>query len=131
MKLRGRVVNGGNVQGIAVVLDIPFSFIGDFDPSTGTLVLAGHPLNGESIAGKILVCPGGKGGTIAPFVAYQASTSGNAPKAIICEKADPILCESAIVINIPLLDRFEKSPISAIRSGQSVRIEGEILTVDE
>jgi predicted aconitase with swiveling domain len=127
VKLKGRVINGGQVRGEAVVLDVPFSFIGDFDPDTGKIVIAGHPLQGKSLAGKILVCPTGKGGTIAPFVAYQAWQKGNAPAAILCEEAEPLLCESALTINIPILDRFDRSPVTAIRTGQTIRVqEGEV-----
>jgi len=127
MILKGRVINGGEAAGEAVVLDTPFSFIGEFDAGAGTLVLEGHPLNGASVAGKILVCPTGKGGTIAPFIAYQAMQAGKAPAAIVCETADPILCECALVINIPILDSFKVSPLKAIKTGQMVTIaNGEV-----
>ena len=76
MKIKGRIINGGEAIGKAFVLDIPFSFIGDFDLQTGTLAVENHPLFGKSLAGRILVCPTGKGGTIAPFIAYQAKKNG-------------------------------------------------------
>ena len=131
MKLRGRVINGGKVKGEAVVLDVPFSFIGDFDPDTGKLAIEGHPLFGESLASKILVCPTGKGGTIAPFIAYQAWQKGNAPAAILCEKAEPLLCESAIAINIPVLDTFDQDIVAVIKTGQTVSIEANEVTIGE
>mgnify|MGYP002392625826 CR=1 FL=1 len=129
MKLKGRVINGGRVQGEAIVLDTPFSFIGDFDPNTGKLTIAGHPLFGESISKKVLVCPTGKGGTIAPFVAYHALKNGTAPAAILCQVADPILCESDLAINIPVLDRFDVNLFEHIRTGQIVSIKDDEVTV--
>lgn len=131
MKMKGRVINGGNVSGEALVLDVPFSFIGDFDPETGKLTILNHPLFGKSLANKILICPTGKGGTIAPFIAYQAKKKGNAPAAILCEKVEPILCESALAIDIPILDSFSESPIKTIKTGQAVRIEEDLVYVDE
>lgn len=131
MKLKGRVINGGTVKGEAVVLDVPFSFIGDFDPDTGKLAIEGHRLFGESLANKILVCPTGKGGTIAPFIAYQAWKQGNAPAGILCEKAEPILCESAIAINIPILDSFDKNPVQTIKTGQSISINNDEVSLEE
>ena len=130
MKLEGRVINGGKAEGTAVVLDVPFSFIGDFDAASGTLVIAGHPLYGTNIAGKVLVCPTGKGGTIAPFIAYQARQAAKAPAAILCENADPILCECALVIDIPILDQFGTSPVEAIETGQRVTITDKEVTVE-
>jgi predicted aconitase with swiveling domain len=78
---------------------------------------------GESIAGKILVCPTGKGGTIAPFIAYEAMKKGKAPAGILCRKADPILCESALAIDIPMLDSFDEDLFRVIQTGQAVSIE--------
>jgi uncharacterized protein len=122
MKLKGRVINSGQVQAEALVLDVPFSFIGDFDPDTGEITIEGHPLSGRSLANKILVCPSGKGGTIAPFIAYRAKQQGVSPVGILCRKADPLLCESALAINIPILDSFDKDPVACIKTGMSVTI---------
>lgn len=131
MKMKGRIVNGGNAAGQAVVLDVPFSFIGDFDPNSGKITIPNHAMFGESIAGKILVCPTGKGGTIAPFIAYEAMKKGNVPAAILCREADPILCESALAIDIPMLDSFDDDLYRMIESGQSVSIENDDVSVNE
>lgn len=131
MKLQGREINPGQASGEALVLDAPFSFIGEFDPATGQLVIEGHPLNGRSIAGKILVCPASKGGTIAPFIAYKAKQNGMAPVAIVCENADPMLCECALVMDIPIADSFEQSPVLLLRTGQTVHVADGELTFDE
>lgn len=130
MKIKGRIVNKGKASAEAVVLDGAFSFIGQFDPDTGALVHEGHPLHGAVLAGKVLVCTGGKGGTIAPFIAYRAKQAGNAPAAILCERADPILTECALVADIPMLDTFDQSPVAAIQTGQRVDIDGDQVTVD-
>ena len=128
MRLTGRAINAGSVTAEAVVLDLPFSFIGDFDPETGRLAIKGHPLFGESLANKILVCPTGKGGTIAPFIAYRAWQKGNAPAGILCRKAEPLLCEAAITINIPILDSFDQDPIASIKTGQTLTINSDEVT---
>lgn len=131
MNLKGRVINIGRASGTALVLDFPFSFIGDFDPGTGSIVVEKHPLKGATVAGKILVCPTGKGGTIAPFIAYQAMQANNAPVAILCQKADPMLCECALIMDIPILDGFEQDIVKAIRTGQHVRIDTSLVMVEE
>jgi len=131
MKIKGRVINGGNASGEALVLNVPFSFIGDFDPDTGNITILNHPLFGKSLANKILVCPTGKGGTIAPFIAYQAKKKGNAPAAILCRKVEPILCESALAINIPILDSLSEDPVQRIKTGQFIIIENDEVSVAE
>jgi hypothetical protein len=131
MKMKGRVINGGNASGEALVLDVPFSFIGDFDPETGNITILNHPLFGKSLANKILVCPTGKGGTIAPFIAYQAKKKGNAPAAILCKKVEPILCESALAIDIPILDSLSEDPVEHIKTGQFITIQNDEVSVGE
>jgi predicted aconitase with swiveling domain len=131
VKMKGRVINGGNASGEALVLDVPFSFIGDFDPDTGKITILNHPLFGKSLANKILVCPTGKGGTIAPFIAFQAKKKGNAPAAILCRKVEPILCESALAIDIPILDSFSEDPVQRIKTGQLISIENDEVSVGE
>jgi predicted aconitase with swiveling domain len=129
--MKGRIINGGNASGEALVLNVPFSFIGDFDPDTGNITILNHPLFGKSLANKILVCPTGKGGTIAPFIAYQAKKKGNAPAAILCKKVEPILCESALAINIPILDFLSEDPVQRIKTGQLISIEDDEVSVSE
>lgn len=126
--LKGRVVNGGSVSGKAIVINIPFSFIGDFDLSSGCLS-KGHPMEGKSLAGKILVCPTGKGGTVAPYIAYEAMKKKFAPIAILCQKADPILALCAITIDIPMMDRFEGDITNLISTGDQVQVHGNTGTV--
>jgi predicted aconitase with swiveling domain len=125
MKFKGHIINGGKAEGEAIVLDVPFSLIGDFDPNTGRILIKGHRLEGENLAGKVLICPTGKGGTIAPFVAYEAKSMGNAPAAIICKKAEPIIALSAITIDIPMIDKPDKNPLEVIKTGDYVEVDGD------
>jgi predicted aconitase with swiveling domain len=132
MKLKGRIINGGDVHGEAFVLDEPFAFLGEFDFETGEVTIPGNPLFGKSMANKILVCPSGKGSTLAPFLVYRAWKKGKAPAAILCEKADTVLCESALTIDIPILDSFDASPVKNIRTGQFITVhEGEVTVADK
>jgi predicted aconitase with swiveling domain len=122
MKLiKGRVVNGGSVKGNSVVISTPFSFILDFDVYTGGLTKETH----ENLAGKILVCPSGKGGTVDPYVAYDAKIRGTGPLAILCQEVDPIIALSAITIDIPILDRFDVDIVGEVKTGDYLEIDGE------
>lgn len=127
--LKGRTINGGVATGEAIVLNTPFSFIGDFNPLTGILS-KGHPMEGASLAGKILVCPTGKGGTVAPYIAYEAMKRNTAPIAILCQRADPILALSAITIDIPMMDRFEGDITKEISTGDQLQVDGNRGIVD-
>jgi predicted aconitase with swiveling domain len=125
MELRGRTINGGDVESEAVVLETPFNFTTDFDPRTGTLGVKGHPLYGKKIGNKILVIPGAKGAVTAAITIYHAKKMENAPAAILCRKADPITVECAMVIDIPMMDSFDKDVIEVIKTGDRVKVFGE------
>ena len=61
--LRGRSVHRGRTESEAMVSRMDISFFGGVDPETGTVVEPGHDLEGQSIAGKVLAFPTGKGST--------------------------------------------------------------------
>jgi phosphomecalonate degydratase small subunit len=125
MELRGRTINRGDAESEAIVLETPFNFTTDFDPRTGTLGIKGHPLYGKKIGNKILVIPAAKGAVTAAITIYHAKKRGNAPAAILCRKADPITVECAMVVDIPIMDSFDKDIIEVIKTGDHVKIFGE------
>ena len=103
----------------------PFNFTSDFDPRTGTLGIKGHPLYGKKIGNKILVIPAAKGAVTAAITIYHAKKMGNAPVAILCRKADPITIECAMVVDIPIMDAFDKDILEVIKTGDHVKVFGE------
>lgn len=131
MKLLGRqLIEGADVAGEAFVVDFPFSFIGDFDIETGALLVENHPLFGQSMAGRILVCPEGRGGTMGPFATYEAKKKGTAPAAILCNKIDPVILEGAIASDIPMLAQFDRDIVEALKTGQWISVKGREVDVD-
>lgn len=123
MRIKGKSLNNGKVRGKALVFDVPFSFIGDMCPDTGTVTMSGHPLFGESLKDKILVIPTSRGGTIAPFIAYHAQKNNVAPAAILCNIADTITLECALTIDIPIMDSFEEDITRLLVSGDELEID--------
>ncbi|MFX1466240.1 MAG: aconitase X swivel domain-containing protein [Promethearchaeota archaeon] len=123
MILTGHIINKGKAEGYAIVINTPFSFIGDFEPTTGKLLMSEKM--GKNVKGKVLVCPTGKGGTLGPYVAYDAMIRGTAPAAILCEKADPILALSAITIDIPMIDNFDKNLLKECCTDDYIKVNGD------
>lgn len=106
----------------------PIGFLGGVDPETGRVVEPGHPLEGQSVAGKVLVFPTGKGSTVGSYVLYRLAREGLAPVAIINRESEPIVAIGAIMGDIPMVDQV---PIEQIRSGQRVRVDGEWVWVED
>ncbi|MDH7490068.1 MAG: DUF126 domain-containing protein [Anaerolineae bacterium] len=96
------------------------------DAETGVVVEAGHPLRGQSVAGKILVFPTGKGSTVGSYVLYRLAYKGLAPLGIINASSEAIVAVGAIISNIPMVDGID---IAQIRTGDEVTIDGEWVTV--
>jgi uncharacterized protein len=126
MELKGRIINKGRAEGLALVTKDPISFYGGVDPKTGLVTDKDNELNGQSIKGKILVFPFGKGSTVGPYTIYQLSKLGNAPLAMINRECETIVAVGAIISDIPCVDKVD---ISKIKSGQTVRVDGEKVSV--
>ncbi len=90
MKLEGRKIYKGTVEAEAIVTKDGISFYGGVDPDTGKVVEVGHELEGQSITGKVLVFPTGKGSTVGSYTMYRMKKKNTAPAAIVNEQIDKI-----------------------------------------
>jgi uncharacterized protein len=87
----------GEAEGQALVFSQPLSFWGGIDAETGEIIDHSHPGLGQSVAGKILVMPSGRGSSSSSSVLAEAIRRGTAPAGILMEWPDPILAVGAIV----------------------------------
>jgi predicted aconitase with swiveling domain len=122
----GRVIKAGRAEGIALVSAEAISFFGMVDAETGVVVEQGHPLQGQSIGGRILVFPTGKGSTVGSYSLYRLAKAGVAPAAIINAESEPVVAVGAIISEIPMLDQVD---IEQIRTGDEIRIDGAEVTI--
>ena len=77
--LHGRVIKSGRGEGPALVSTVPIGFLGGVDPDTGIILEPGHPLQGKSVAGKVLVFPTGKGSTVGSYTILRLGRGGHGP----------------------------------------------------
>jgi len=128
-EIMGKALNKGYARGEAVVFQVPFSFIGDMSPKTGEVTMVGHPNFGIPLKNKILVVTTGRGGTIAPYILYEAMKNQVAPAAILCDKADMLTLECALTVNIPILDGQGNAFTSLIQTGDMIEIKDDVCKV--
>jgi cis-L-3-hydroxyproline dehydratase len=110
----------GVAQGSALATDTPLSFWGGVDPHTGIVIDRRHPLDGETIAGRVLVLPSGRGSCSASGVLLESIANGVAPVGIIVSEVDPIIGLGAIlgdellgrVVPVVLLTADQRASIS-------------------
>ena len=118
--MKARTIYPGNVKGVAIVSHEPIGFYGGIDMKTGVVIEKGHPLEGRSIKGKILVFPYGKGSTVGSYVIYGLKKNGVAPLAIINKETETIVATGVILAAIPCVDGVD---IEKIKDGSIVEIK--------
>lgn len=126
MKMHGRVIRHGQAEGEALVSQQPIGFFGGVDAETGLIVESGHELEGESISGRILVFPRGKGSTVGSYTLYRLRRKGLAPAGIINAQSEAIVAVGAIIADIPMVDCID---ISRLETGDIVSIEDNTVEV--
>lgn len=126
MKMHGRVIRHGQAEGEALVSQQPIGFFGGVDAETGLVVESGHELEGESISGRILVFPRGKGSTVGSYTLYRLARKGLAPAGIINSQSEAIVAVGAIIAQIPMVDCID---ISRLETGDIVSIEDNTVEV--
>lgn len=124
--LQGRIIREGQAEGPALVSPAAIGFLGGVDPDSGVVLDPGHPLQGQSIAGKILVFPHGKGSTVGSYTILRLARAGAAPLAMINSSSEAITAVGAIIADIPMVDQID---IGRIQTGDWVRVEGERVEV--
>lgn len=125
LTIQARGISAGIASGAVLVSSEPISFLSGVDPETGIVIESGHPLEGQSIAGKVLAFPYGKGSTVGSYVIYALKRNNMAPCAIINTEAEPIIAVGAILAEIPMVDRPETA-ITDMKDGLSASVDGSL-----
>ena len=123
MNLQGRKIYPGVVAGEALVTThghLLLRWGGSRQRRGGRS--AGHELEGQSIAGKVLVFPTGKGSTVGSYTLYRLKHNGLAPVAVVNAECETITAVGCIIAEIPCVDQI---PIERIQTGCTVRVDGE------
>jgi predicted aconitase with swiveling domain len=112
----------GEAEGLALVLSEPLSFWGGIDVETGTII--DHSHRGLTVAGRVLVMPGGRGSSSSSAVLAEAIRLRTGPVAIVLATPDPILTVGAIVAQFlyGLQCPIAVCDIDGIASGDRLRV---------
>ena len=125
-QLKGRLISKGKGEGEALVTTQPISFYGGVDPNTGVVIEKGHELQGQSVRGKILVFPTGKGSTVGSYTLYRMKKNGTAPAGIVNRECETVVAVGVIISEIPCVDKID---IAKIKTGLRVQVENGVVTL--
>ena len=103
------------------------SFWGGVDPATGLVNDPRHELFNQSVAGRVLVFPFGKGSSTGSLIILELARINKAPAAIVNVRTEPILATGPIVCKhfygkeIPVICLDEKT-FQMLQTGQNVTV---------
>ena len=126
-ELTARCIVAGVASGEVIATSRSISFWGGVDPATGLINDPRHDLFKQSVAGKILVFPYGKGSSTSSLMILELARVNKAPAAMINIETEPILATGPIVCKhfygreIPVVT-MEKDLFDTLKSGQYAQV---------
>lgn len=92
---RGRALHPGEGSGVSLPIG-PLSFWGGVDWHDGRIIDVHHASQGETVAGRVLVMPHGRGSSSAAVVLAETIRNGSGPVAVVTRSTDLILLVGAM-----------------------------------
>ncbi|MGD8471284.1 MAG: DUF126 domain-containing protein [Desulfobacterales bacterium] len=127
--LKCRSLVAGHGCGKILATRQSISFWGGVDPTSGMIIDPRHELFDQSITGKVLAFPYGKGSAAAPLVLLELAKQGAAPAAIINIETDPLLVAGPIISKhfygtaIPVV-ALARTAFDRLLTGQEATVDG-------
>ncbi|NQT05633.1 MAG: DUF126 domain-containing protein [Dehalococcoidia bacterium] len=122
--LKGRGASKGVAEGEALLTHDAISFLSDISITEGIITSPQSRCKGQSVSGKILIFPTGRGSTADPYGFYMLKKAGKAPKAVINVDANPTTVAGAIISNTPMVYKLDRNPLDVIETGDHVLVDG-------
>ena len=95
-------------------------------PEDGMMEEKNHHLEGQIIARKILLFPGGKGSSVVQQDGlYHLDYNHNMPSALIVLDPDPVLVAGAIIMELPMVDKVDPAFYEAVKDGDIVTVNAD------
>ena len=124
-KFKCHKISEGCVEARAIISKDNFMFY-LINPETGEVIENAHDLQGKSIANKILIFPGGKGSSVVQADGlYQLKMRQNMPAAMVIQHPETVLVSSAIIMEIPMVDKVDPAFYEEVKEGDLVRIDAD------
>lgn len=123
--IRGRGALGGLAEGPALISRRTITGWGGVDVRTGKVKEPGHPLEGMSLKGSILILEGSRGSNGWSIFFHAAQVAGFGPAALVFPRLDSRTAVTAAVLNVPMVTDLEADPFAIINVGDRVRVDGD------
>lgn len=134
--LNGTALIAGQASGEVLHADTGLSFMGGVEASSGRVIDVHHPLCGQSVAGKVLALPSGRGSCSGSLVIFELLMNGHAPAALVFRHKETILTLGVLIAaelfqrGIPVL-QLDEAAFAALAETRFARIEGDTVLPTE
>ena len=128
--IRGRGAIAGIAEGPVLISRKTIIGWGGIDIHTGIIIERGHPLEGKSINGSILILDGSRGSNGWSLFFHAAQVAGYGPAGLVFPTLDSRTAVTAAVLNVPLVTDIKTDIFDLIRLGDRIRIDGSRGTVE-
>jgi len=128
--LHGKALIAGQASGEVLHANTGLSFMGGVDAATGRVIDVHHPLCGQSVAGKVLCIPSGRGSCSGSLVMFELLLNGHAPSALVFRHKETILTLGVLIAaelfqrGIPVL-QLDEMGFASLSGARFARIEGD------
>jgi predicted aconitase with swiveling domain len=99
LTIHGKALMPGLAQGILLASEMPLSFWGGYEQSSGEIIDRRHNLSGEIAAGKILAFPFTKGSSTTTAIILESVRAGVAPAGFVMQTGDHFIGLACVVAN--------------------------------
>jgi len=114
---------GPGVEAPLLVCPRPFSARYDLDRRTGVISREGHPLQGQSVVGTILVSPGVQGGVAAGWALLAMRGLGVGFAGLVFGDVNPVMVQGAVTAGIPIAAGLDPAALDELQSGALARLD--------
>ncbi|MFM7442401.1 MAG: aconitase family protein, partial [Tabrizicola sp.] len=134
--LQGKALISGRASGEVLHADVGLSFMGGVDAATGRVIDVHHPLCGQSVAGKVLCIPSGRGSCSGSLVMFELLLNGHAPAALVFRHKETILTLGVLIagelfqLGIPVV-QLDEAGFAELAEVRFARVDGEVIQPTE
>jgi cis-L-3-hydroxyproline dehydratase len=128
--LHGKALIAGQASGAVLHAETGLSFMGGVDAASGRVIDVHHPLCGQSVAGKVLCIPSGRGSCSGSLVIFELLMNGHAPAALVFRHKETILTLGVLIAGelfqrgIPVV-QLDEAGFAALAGVSHARIDGD------
>lgn len=124
-KYKCHKISEGCVEAEAIVSQDRIMFY-LMNPETGEVIENAHDLEGKSVAKRVLIFPGGKGSSVVQADGlYQLKLRQNMPAAMVVQFPETVLVSSAIIMEVPMVDKVEAEFYEKVKDGDKIRVDAD------